>query len=67
MQAGRNKLFLTLHNKPVLAYTAGAFQKSSLVDGILVVAKDGELEQVQQMLPQNVYDKIIGYTISNED
>ncbi|MBQ1188585.1 MAG: 2-C-methyl-D-erythritol 4-phosphate cytidylyltransferase [Peptococcaceae bacterium] len=67
MQAGRNKLFLTLHNKPVLAYTAGAFQKSPLVDGILVVAKDGELEQIQQMLPQNVYDKIIGYTIGGKE
>lgn len=67
MQAGKNKLFLTLHGKPVLAYTAEAFQKSPLVDGIVVVAKDGEMEQVQQMLPQSVYDKIIGYTIGGRE
>ena len=38
MQAGKNKLFLTLHDKTVLAYTAEAFQRSALVDGIVVVA-----------------------------
>ena len=43
MQAGKNKLFLTLHDKPVLAYTADAFQKSPMVEGIVVFAKDSEL------------------------
>ena len=67
MQAGKNKLFLTLHDKPVLAYTADAFQKSPMVDGILVVAKDSELEQIRQMLPRCAYDKIIGYTTGGKE
>ena len=67
MQAGKNKLFLTLHDRPVLAYTAEAFQKSPLVDGIVVVAKDGELDVVQKMLPQSVYNKIIGYTTGGRE
>ena len=67
MQAGKNKLFLTLHEKPVLAYTAEAFQRSSLVDGIVVVAKESELEQVKQMLPQEQFDKILCYTAGGKE
>lgn len=67
MQAGKNKLFLTLHDKPVLVYTAEAFQRSELVDGIVVVAKESELEQIQQMLPQQLFDKIICYTAGGRE
>ena len=67
MQAGKNKLFLTLQDKPVLVYTAEAFQRSELVDGIVVVAKESELELVQQMLPQAQFDKIIGYTAGGRE
>ena len=67
MQAGKNKLFLTLQDKPVLVYTAEAFQRSELVDGIVVVVKESELELVQQMLPQAQFDKIIGYTAGGRE
>lgn len=67
MKAGRNKLFLTLQGKPVLEYTAEAFQRCPLVDGIVVVAKEAELEQVKQMLPQTVFDKILCYTIGGKE
>ena len=59
MQAGKNKLFLTLQEKPVLLYTVEAFQRCPQVDGIVVVAKETELVQIQQMLPQEVFDKIL--------
>ncbi len=67
MQAGKNKLFLTLHGRPVLAYTADAFQKSAVVDGIVVVAKEAELEQIRQMLPQEQYNKILCYTVGGKE
>ncbi len=67
MQAGKNKLFLTLHDKPVLAYTADAFQQSADVDGIVVVAKEAEMEQIQQMLPQEKYNKILCYTAGGKE
>lgn len=67
MKAGQNKLFLTLQGKPVLEYTAEAFQRCSLVDGIVVVTKEAEMEQVKQMLPQTVFDKILCYTAGGKE
>ena len=67
MKAGQNKLFLTLNGKPVLEYTAEAFQRCPLIDGIVVVAKETELEQVQQILPQAVFDKILCYTAGGKE
>ena len=67
MKAGQNKLFLTLQGRTVLEYTADAFQQSRQVDGILVVAKESELEQVRTLLPQTQYDKIIGFTAGGKE
>ena len=46
MQAGQNKLFLTLYGKTVLEHTVQAFQESALIDGILLVTKDTEMAWV---------------------
>ena len=51
MKAGKNKLFLTLQGRTILEHTASVFQNCPLVDGIVVVARDTELPQVQQILP----------------
>ena len=61
MRAGQNKLFLTLHGKTILEHTADVFQKSVLVNEILVVGKEEELWQIQQLLPQTTYSKIVAY------
>ena len=67
MQAGQNKLFLTLRGKTVLEHTVQAFQESSLIDGILLVTKENETAWVKQLIPQSKYDKIIGYTIVGKE
>ena len=67
MNAGQNKMFLELSGKSVLERTVAAFQESPAVDGIVVVAKAEELEQVQSMVPQQIYDKIIAYTAGGKE
>ena len=67
MQAGKNKVFLTLQGKTVLEHTVQAFQESALIDGILLVTKDTEAAWVAQLIPQGKYDKIIGYTIGGKE
>ena len=59
MQAGKNKVFLTLQGKTVLEHTVQAFQESALIDGILLVTKDTEAAWGAQLIPQSKYDKII--------
>lgn len=67
MQAGQNKMFLELSGKSVLERTAAVFQRSAAVDGIVVVAKAEELAQVQAMVPQAQFDKIIAYTAGGRE
>ena len=67
MNAGQNKMFLELSGKSVLERTVAVFQESPAVDGIVVVAKAEELEQVQSMVPQQIYDKIIAYTAGGKE
>lgn len=67
MQAGQNKLFLTLQGKSVLEHTVEAFQSSPLIDGIIIVTKETELTQVQQLVPKTIYHKILRYTIGGKE
>ena len=67
MQAGQNKMFLQLQGKTVLEHTVTVFQQCDAVDGIVVVAKQEELSQVQQILPSAQYDKIIAYTAGGKE
>ncbi len=67
MQAGQNKMFLQLAGKSVLERTVRAFQCCNAVDGIVVVAKAEELQQVMQLVPQNIFDKIIAYTAGGKE
>ena len=67
MQAGQNKMFLQLAGKSVLEHTVAIFQQSALIDGIVVVAKADELEQVERMLPKVQFDKVICYTAGGKE
>lgn len=67
MQADRNKMFLQLAGKTVLERTVAAFQKNSAVDCIVIVAKSEEIEQVKEIVPQNVYSKILTYTAGGKE
>ena len=67
MQAGQNKMFLQLAGRSVLERTVAVFQGSEQVDGIVVVAKAEELEQVAHMVPREQFDKIICYTAGGKE
>ena len=67
MNAEQNKMFLEFAGKSVLERTVTVFQQNSLVDGIVIVAKAKELELVQSMIPQHLYDKIIAYTVGGKE
>lgn len=67
MGAGQNKLFLTLRGKAVLQYTVEALQRSGQIDGLVLVTKSGEMEQVRQLIPQTAFDKILTYTTGGRE
>jgi len=67
MGAGQNKMFLQLADKTVLERTVTAFQQCDMVDGIVVVAKADELEQVKAIVPQAMYHKVIAYTAGGKE
>ena len=67
MNAGQNKMFLQLNGKPVLERTVTVFQQSDAIDGIVIVAKADEVEQVQKMVPKEQFDKIICYTAGGKE
>ena len=50
MKAGKNKVFLPLCGKPMLVHTVEAFEKSSLVDGIIVVTGNGDINKCKEIL-----------------
>lgn len=54
MQAGINKAYLPLGDKPILAHTVNAFNKHSLIDEILLVVGDGE----ESMFKSHILNKI---------
>ena len=67
MKANQNKMFLSFGGKTVLEHTADAFQSYPEVDGILVVGKETELEQVRKLLPVERYHKILGYVAGGKE
>ena len=67
MNAGQNKMFLQLNGKPVLERTVTVFQQSDAIDGIVIVAKADEVEQVQKMVPKEQFGKIICYTAGGKE
>ena len=50
MKAGKNKVFLPLCGKPMLVHTVEAFEKSNLVDGIIVVTGNGDIDECKEIL-----------------
>ena len=59
MQAGYNKVLMTLGGKPMLEHTLDVFQASPLVDGMILVAKDTELEYLGEFFSDSTHSKMI--------
>lgn len=50
MRAGKNKVFLPLCGKPMLLHTVEAFEKSTFVQGIIVVTSEDDVKECTELL-----------------
>ena len=55
---GEDKLFYTINDKPVLAYTLDAFENCKLVDDIIVVAHEDRMDSISELCLEYGYKKV---------
>lgn len=48
-----------IDGKPVLAYAIEAFERSELIDGIIIVARADKFEQIGSLCKSNNYSKVV--------
>lgn len=57
MGADRSKQYLELLGRPILAWTIDSFQRSNIVDEIIVIARDGRVE-LEKWIDLGAFNKI---------
>jgi 2-C-methyl-D-erythritol 4-phosphate cytidylyltransferase len=60
MRADRNKVFLPLAGKPLLAHTLAAFTRATNVDEVLLVAQADEVAQVRALAAEHGAAHVLG-------
>lgn len=55
---GFDKLLALLGDKPVLAHTLGAFEQTSCVDEIILVARAERVAEFQELVEQSAFSKV---------
>jgi len=55
---GEDKLFYSVNDKPVLAYTLEAFEKCSLINEIVIVAHKDRTERIGQLCVEYGFNKV---------
>jgi len=55
---GEDKLFYTVNDKPVLAYTLEAFESCKLIDDIIVVAHEDRIDSIGELCSSYGYKKV---------
>jgi len=55
---GEDKLFFTINDKPVLAYTIEAFEDCKLIDDIIIVAREDRLQEVGNLCRKYKFTKV---------
>jgi len=58
MNAGKNKVFLSLGKRPVIFYTIDAFEKNPDIKKIILVTKEGEIVDFQKLSEKYNFKKI---------
>jgi 2-C-methyl-D-erythritol 4-phosphate cytidylyltransferase len=58
MNAGKNKVFLSLGKKPIIFYTISAFEKNSDIKKIVIVTKEEEIAYFQKLSKKYKFNKI---------
>jgi len=67
MNAGHNKLFLTLRDKPILVHTLEVFEQDSNCTGIWLAVKPEERETIQEMLRTFNITKVKGLPAGGDE
>jgi len=55
---GEDKIFYTINDKPVLAYTLETFENSTLVDDIIIVAHEERIENISKLCIEYGFNKV---------
>jgi len=55
---GEDKLFYTINDKPVLAYTIEPFENSSLINDIIIVAHENRIESIGKLCSDYGFKKV---------
>lgn len=63
---GINKQFLELDGVPVIAKTIMAFQKSSVIDEIIIVTRECDIEEVSKLTKKYGFNKVINIVTGGE-
>jgi len=58
MGADKNKVFLELGGKSLIFYTIDNFQQSEDIDEIVIVAKENEIEDMQEIVDEFGFEKV---------
>lgn len=66
MGSGLNKIFLKIQNKPVLYWTLSAFQKSPIIDKIIISGKVSDFPQIQKIIKKYHFNKFVGFSQGGE-
>ncbi len=53
-----SKQFIDLNGEPVIARTLNAFEKSSVIDSVVVVCRDSDKKQIEDIVLQNDLKKV---------
>ena len=57
---GRPKQFLAIAGKPMIEWTLSAFQKSKVVDGVIVVVAENDLSRARRLRFSKIIDVVAG-------
>lgn len=63
---GVNKQFLELDGAPVIANTITAFQKSSIIDEIIIVTRECDIEKVSKLVEKFEFTKVTNIVAGGE-
>ena len=63
---GINKQFLEIDNIPVIVYTIKAFDKSDLIDEIVIVTRESDIESVDALVKKYNIKKVSGIVCGGE-
>lgn len=63
---GINKQFLELEGVPVIAHSISAFQKSEYVDEIVIVTRESDIKEIQNLVKKYNFPKVIAIVCGGE-